>query len=315
MKQSPLLPPAVLGDKKLLSPQARAEIDSLNGRRPGKFLFQLAYAWFVIFAAIGCAIAAQNVLVSILAILIIATRQHILLLLIHEQCHCLGFKSKYGDLFVDFFVAYALFVITVEGYSQVHLTHHRYFFSSKDADILRKSGDNWTFPMPRQKLAKLFLSDLLAFNVWKMIKGKMAKGDYTLFKRPSKIPRWIRPAYYILLSIILTLTHSWGVFLLYWIVPLMTIFQVIVRWGALCEHQYVANAGVIDTTPIIIPKWWENLVLPNLNFNMHTYHHFFPGIAFCELPKVHAIFEQEKLIDDSAIFKGYFSYLKYLVRQ
>lgn len=315
MAHSPLLPPAVLGDKSSLSLQARAELDKLAGRRPRQFLVQLVLAWAIIIAAIDTAVYANNVWVSILAILIVATRQHIFLLLIHEQAHCLAFKSRFGDLIVNLFAAYPLFVMTVEGYAQVHLSHHRYYFTEKDPDILRKSGENWTFPMPKWKLAKLFLSDLFAMNVWKMIKGKMAKSNYTLFMRPSKIPSWIRPVYYLTVAAILTLTDAWGIFLIYWLLPTVTIFQAIVRWGALCEHQYVPGAGVPETSPIIMPLWWERLILPNLNFNMHPYHHFFPGIAFCELPRTHQIFQREGLIDESAVFNGYFSYLKYLVRQ
>ena len=314
MKHSPLLPAAVTGDKKSLSPEARAEINNLAGRRPGKFILQLIYAWLVIFIAVGCAVWAQNILVSIFAIFIIATRQHILFLLIHEQAHCLAFKSSYGDLFVNFFTAYPLLLMTVEGYAQVHLSHHRYYFTDKDPDILRKIGDNFTFPMPKRKLAKLFLTDLFGLNVWKMIRGKMAKSDFFLFKRPSKISSWVRPAYFILVAIILSVTHTWGLFLLYWVLPLFTILQCIIRWGAVCEHQYIPNASLADTTPIIMPLWWENLLLPNLNFNMHTYHHLFPGIAYCELPKAHEIFQRENLIDESAVFKSYLSYLKFLVR-
>jgi len=314
MKHSPLLKPAVLGNKKSLSPEAQAEINNLAGRRPVKFMLELTIAWLIIFSVIGCAVWAQNIWVSILAIFIIATRQHILLLLVHEQAHRLALKSAYGDLFVNIFNAFPLLLMTVEGYSQVHMLHHRNYFTEKDDDISRKIGDNWTFSMPKRKLAKLFLTDLFALNVWKMIKGKMAKSDFTLFKRPSTILFWVRPTYFIAMGIILSITHTWGVFLLYWVLPLFTILQCIIRWGAICEHQYVPNAKLTDTTPIIMPLWWENMLLPNLNFNMHTYHHLFPGIAFCELPKAHEIFQREKLIDESAVFKSYFSYLKFLVR-
>jgi len=313
MKHSPLLPAAVLGDKSSLSPQARAEIDKLAGRRPREFMLQLFYAWAVIGIAIGLAIAAQNILVSILAIFIIGTRQLAFFFLIHEQAHCLAFKSKYGDYFVNFFVAYPLLIATVDGYAQVHMAHHRFFLSDKDPDLQRKCGENWTFPMPARKLAGLFISDLLALNVWKMIKGKMAKSDYSLFKRPSKIPRWVQPVYYLAVAMVLTTSHSWMVFLLYWVLPLVTSFQALVRWGAICEHQYVPNASIADTSPIIMPHWWENIVVPNLNFNLHPYHHFFPGLAFCELPAAHEIFRREGLVNEKAIFKGYLSYLRYIL--
>jgi len=314
MSHSALLPPAVLGDKNSLSPEARMAIDKLAARRPRQFLLQLVYAWAVIIVAIALAVVAQNVWVSILAIMAVASRFFVFSLLIHEQAHCLAFKSKWGDLWVNALVAYPLLIATVDGYAQVHLAHHRFFFTEKDPDIVRKSGEDWTFPMAKTKLAKLFLADLFALNVWKMVKGKMAVTNYGLFKRPAHIPAWFRPSYYIVLVSVLTISHAWGAFFLYWMVPILTVYQVMARFGALCEHHYVPNANVANTSPIIIPFWWENILLPNLNFNLHPYHHFFPGIAFCDLPAVHEIFRQEGLVDETAIFKGYASYLKHLIR-
>ena len=61
-------------------------------------------------------------------------------------------------------------------------------------------------------------------------------------------------------------------------------------------------------------SWWERLLLPNLNFAMHPYHHFFPGVSFSRLPKVHAIFEREGLIDERHVFRGYAAYLRYITR-
>jgi fatty acid desaturase len=117
-------------------------------------------AWAVIIASIWLAVELQSVWVSVLAIFIVATRQNILGLLVHEQSHCLGFKASYGDSLVNFLVAYPLIVLTVEGYSQVHLSHHRYFMTEQDPDLLRKSGKGWTFPMKAGRLGKLFLTDL-----------------------------------------------------------------------------------------------------------------------------------------------------------
>jgi len=56
------------------------------------------------------------------------------------------------------------------------------------------------------------------------------------------------------------------------------------------------------------------MLLPNLTFTSHPYHHFFPGVSFSLLPKVHAIFCREGFIDDSHVFHGYAAYLKYIIR-
>jgi fatty acid desaturase len=281
-------------------------------------LVQLALAWAVIVGAISWALFAQSVWVSTLAVFLVATRQNLLGLLVHEQAHCLAFKARWGDLFVDLTAAKALLVLTVGEYAQVHLSHHRYYFTPKDPDFLRKSGADWTIPMTASRLAKLFLTDLLGLNLVKLLKSKRTTGNtgsVTLFPRPC-CPAWVRPAYYLVAAAIFTATGSWHIFLLFWLLPLVTVGQVIVRLGAISEHKYnLPNASVEESSPLIIPVWWEKLLLPNLNFTLHAYHHFFPGIAFCHLPKVHRIFRREGLVNEAHVFHGYLPFLRFMVTQ
>ena len=37
--------------------------------------------------------------------------------------------------------------------------------------------------------------------------------------------------------------------LLYWLVPLLTVTQVLVRWGALCEHKYNLDQPLSQRLP------------------------------------------------------------------
>jgi fatty acid desaturase len=116
-----------------------------------------------------------------------------------------------------------------------------------------------------------------------------------------------------LVAAVLSVTHCWDILLLYWLLPIVSVSQVIVRWGAICEHKYnLPGASVEESTPLIIPSWLDKILLPNLNFSMHPYHHYFPGIAFCNLPKVHAIYQREGLLHEGHIFRGYRSYYRYL---
>ena len=84
----------------------------------------------------------------------------------HDQAHCLGFKARFGDVITNIIAAYPLLVLTVEGYSKVHLSHHRHFFTQDDPDFLRKSGEEWHFPKKMSNLGKLFLRDLFGLNLW-----------------------------------------------------------------------------------------------------------------------------------------------------
>ena len=234
-------------------------------------------------------------------------------LLVHEQAHCLGFPARRGDVIANLLGGYPLLVLTVENYAQVHLSHHKYFFTDRDPDFLRKSGCDWSFPMPAWRFARLLLSDLVGFNVWRLLKGKRLEGD--AFKRPHPTPKWIRLIFYGSVAVALTATNTWHLFLLYWLLPLVTVFQLIVRWGGVCEHKYnLRNAAIGESSPIIVPRWWEMLLLPNLNFTLHPYHHLFPGVSYSHLPRVHQIFCSAGLIDDTRVFYGYGAYLKYLLR-
>jgi fatty acid desaturase len=197
----------------------------------------------------------------------------------------------------------------------VHLAHHRDYFTPDDPDFVRKSGADWSTPKRPLDLLKLLLGDLSGINTIKLIRGKKVAANQAAFARRHRIPRWMRPLYFVALAGLLSLSGQWGNFLLYWVLPLLTVFQVIVRWGALCEHKYnLAGASVADSTPLIVLGWWERALLPNLNFAMHPYHHYFPGVSFSRLPSVHAIFEREGLIDGRHVFRGYAAYLRYIIR-
>src|SRR5947207_6748989 len=160
MSQSHPLPSPLVADKSGLSPQVREEIFALSGARPFAFLSQAFGAWAVTIAVIALAVQLDNIWLSILAIVIIATRFNILALLVHEQVHFLGLRGRYGDLIANLLAAYPLLGVTVEGYAKVHLSHHKYYFTDDDPDFERKSGADWTFPMSRVRLVGLFLSDL-----------------------------------------------------------------------------------------------------------------------------------------------------------
>jgi fatty acid desaturase len=306
--------PAVLGGPTQLSPAARAEIQSLSGHRPVRFLVEVVLNWSVIAAIIWIGVALSNWLVTLACICAIGVRQMVFGLLIHEQVHRLGLRGRYGDWIANALVAYPIFATTVEDYAKVHLSHHKYFMTRKDPDFLRKSGDEWTFPMGIGRLVRVLALDLTGMNTAKLIRGKMAKRGMEEFTRCNPSPLWFRVGYYAVAAGALTLVEGWTTFLIYWAAPVLTVTQLWVRWIAAIEHQYnVENSDVLEVTPFIRLKWWQRILFPDLNFAMHAYHHLHPGVSFSNLPRVHEIYRREGLVDEQAIFDGQGAFLKYLV--
>jgi fatty acid desaturase len=126
----------------------------------------------------------------------------------------------------------------------------------------------------------------------------------------------LRGSFYVALAAAVTSFNVWPEFLLFWVLPLLTTTQLLVRWIAAIEHKYNSpNASVHAVTPIIRLKWWQKIVLPDLNFAQHVYHHLHPGVSYSNLPVVHEIYRAEGLVDESAIFEGQGAFLRWLVKQ
>lgn len=310
MQYSAALPAAVLRKP---SPEARKNINQLSKADPKSFLEQLAWSWLIIIAGVSAAVYFDNVLVSLLTIFIIAGRQNTFGLLMHEQTHYLGLKSRWGDVIADLLVSYPLLFLSVKSYARVHLTHHKQCLTEADPDLVHKSGEDWCFPMKASRLVWLLLRDTLGLSLISTMLGLNRKTGALNIKRLGPDHAWLTWVYFAVWAALFNWTHSWHIFLLYWLLPLCTILQGFVRLGAICEHVYILNAPLPTSTAVIIPTWWENLISPSLNFLYHIYHHYFPGVPFARLPQVHALFVKEGLVEEKHVFKSIFSYLRFLV--
>lgn len=308
------LPAAVpAGAQAKLSDDARARIQALLKPAPLRFVWTLAATWLTIIGIIWLAEAADAWWATLLAIPLVATRQNILALLIHDQSHKRGFTSKLGDVFTNMLTGWPMLVVTVENYANVHLAHHKQYFDAGDPDYSRKNGKDWTFPMPAGQLLKLFAMDVL-IGLFKFKKGKNVQpGQQNRVYREQASPKWVRLAYYAALAGLITWLQLWPVVLIYWIVPLLTFMQLIVRFGAICEHKYnLLDTTLEDSTPLITLRWWEKALLPNINFTYHIYHHLYVGAPFHCLPKIHKIYQSEGLVKEENVFHGYYAYMKFI---
>lgn len=307
-----VLPPAVIVDKNKLSTSQQERIQSLTGANTSYFIKTIVMNWAVIFALIAVARYFNHIVLTCMVIFLIGTRQNILGLLAHDQVHRLGFPSKMGDGLTNLFVAWPLLFLSVESYAKVHIAHHAYYFTKNDPDFIRKNGKDWRLPLTMPKILSILLKDMLGIHLIETIRSK--KGQTPLVTRTPYFSPWVRFCYYACFAALFTYYHLWEVFILYWVIPLVVVLQVIVRLGALCEHKYdIWHAEPQNSTPLIIPSWWEKILLPNLNFTYHIYHHIYPNISCAKLPDVHRIYQEAGLVRENCIFHGCLAYIKYLM--
>jgi hypothetical protein len=96
------------------------------------------------------------------------------------------------------------------------LQHHAKYFTNQDPDYLRKQGKQWSTPITKKTLLLWFLKDLCGMSLIAMIVGKKPRNSRQKpFPRAQSFPKWIKPAYYALFALILTITQSWHLYLLF----------------------------------------------------------------------------------------------------
>jgi fatty acid desaturase len=119
--------------------------------------------------------------------------------------------------------------------------------------------------------------------------------------------RLARFGYYLGAATIITLLGIWKGFLLYWIVPYMTMFLLFFYVRSVAEHfgsmDYEEELG---STRTVIPYFWERWFFAPHNIHYHLEHHLFPGVPFYHLPKLSAALMRDETYRAKAhITRGY----------
>src|SRR5262245_60222412 len=114
------LPNPIRGGPDGLSPAGRRALKCLSGPRPARFLLELCGVWLTILGSITLAVSVDTFIVKVLAIYVVATRQNLLGLLVHEQVHYLCSRRRWADALTNLLAGWPLIGLTVEGYAKIH---------------------------------------------------------------------------------------------------------------------------------------------------------------------------------------------------
>jgi fatty acid desaturase len=281
------------------------ELKKLSVLQPWATVAALSLDWAVIAMAIALSSYFGGVWSYLLAVAVIAGRMHGLGVLTHEAAHFRFLKDrKVADAIADLFIAWPI-MATVEGYRQNHLAHHQHTNTDKDPDWAVKLGTTaYTFPQRVWVVVLNLLGYLIAVSsvrdlahILPRVAGTKQTGRYRL----------ARFGYYLAAATLITVLGIWKGFLLYWIVPYMTLFLLFLYIRSVAEHfgsmDYDEQLG---STRTVIPYLWERCFFAPHNVNYHLEHHLFPGVPFYNLPKLSAALMLDEAYRTKAhITRGY----------
>ncbi len=253
----------------------------------------LIFDWSCIALTITAAVKISTWWAYALSLIVVASRQHALLVIVHEASHYRLSKTKWlNNLISNTFAAYPIFFCT-DGYRANHMKHHRYLNSSQDPDWVRKTPlKEWQFPQKRSELMGSFLK--IAATGWLKIillfyalSGIGSKATYT--QKESFVVLIQKMAFYCVAGLLLFKFDLWKVALLYWVVPFLLVFPMIERGRSIAEHFALPYRDEHSQSRNVICGPIEAFVFGPHNVRYHLTHHLYPSVPQYNLPKLHKL--------------------------
>jgi fatty acid desaturase len=272
-----------------------AKIKELSVLQPARALIATAEEWAVIAAAIALSAYFWHPALYVIAVIIIGSRQHALMVLGHDASHYRYLRKRWqNDLFGNLFTMWPTFA-SVEGFRKFHGTHHQYTNLANDGNRKLWHTHNaqgefereWVFPKTRRGLALIILrrAAFLTGISW------IVRGIVGVFFIPQ--PHWMvaaRLAFYASIAAALTYGGGWLGFVWYWLVPFCTWHIAAQYIRLICEHSAVdADEDEYNVTRTTLPTRLEAIFILPRNIGFHIEHHWYPSVPFYRLPELHQL--------------------------
>ena len=299
-----------------------AKIRELSRLQPARAIVATVGKWALIAAAIALCTSFWHPVLYILAVLIIGSCQHALLILGHDASHFRTLSVRWqNDLFANLFMMWPTFA-SVEGFRKFHGTHHQYTNLANDGnrhiwythDAAGDLAPDWQFPKTRLGLAWLLVrrAAFITGLFW-ILRGLVGSTFI-----PS--PVWMRAArfgFYTFSAATIISFDVWQAFLLYWIVPFCTWHIAVQYIRLICEHSAVeSDQEEYSITRTTIPTWPESIFILPCNVGYHLEHHWYPSVPFYRLPQLHqALMERQGFRAHAVIRRSVFASLGECVRE
>jgi len=243
----------------------------------------VSHAWGVIAGAIALYLLWPSGLTLGVAVLVIGTRQLGLMVLMHEAAHWLLLRPGRLNTWAGTWLCAAPVGADLRAYRRRHHLHHRHTQAPEDPDLALSAP----LPVSRGRLTWALLSDLAGWTVLRRIAaGRPGREGLVQTWRRVRAPLIANAA----LCAVLTALGGWPLYLLTWLLPWATWFQVVTRIRDIAEHGLVGDAAdpLRNTRTVAAGPLARALVAP-YGVNYHLEHHLLVFVPCWKLHQVQAL--------------------------
>ncbi len=247
--------------------------------------------------------------------------QNRLACLIHEASHYALFKNrKLNDVMANLFVVFPFFGV-ISNYRIGHWLHHRYVNDpDNDPDLLRlRKHHPRMFPVSKFRFFwEYILLQLMPHKAFTYMKGRAEYVAFTMKHEPAKDREvlsgkviWaMRLAYYATLFGVL-IYFGWFIhYLLFWIVPFVTVYPATLFLREIGHHGNYPDNGDFTNSRVYEGFWLEREIFFPFSEQNHVLHHMFPSIPWHKMRQAHEVmmryppYRDNVIICDGFFFKA-----------
>jgi fatty acid desaturase len=279
-------------------------------------MLTLLCEWSIIAGAITLGVHFPHPLVYALVWILIGTRMYALYSLLHDGIHFLLLPDRQAnDILCRLLLAWPLF-IDLDRMRRAHMAHHRHLRTPDDPELAHLDYREFHFPRPASAVALTFLLDMTGVNFIKykiMSLYRATKKTRLTNPKLESQPKAYFSAKILYYAIIFTLVVYMGwiiPFLMYWILPYITIYQALNRLRLTTEHFHLGDDAAYQTRTVKLNPIEEFFLSPH-HLGFHTEHHIYPGVPFYRLPALHRmLMDNDEYRRQALVSRSYIEVLK-----
>jgi fatty acid desaturase len=272
------------------------KLSELSSNWNGAFI---VLEWLSILLAVYCTEKFMSPITYLLAVVWVGSRFHALAIFMHEAAHYRLFKNRrLNEVIGEVFLAWPI-TVTLRGYRNSHLAHHRHVNTREDPDWEDGSKEDYRFPKTKNQMTYALIRNFIGFGFWSEFSETAKSKEFNHIPLSLRISQVVAYVAIIGSSIVFTF---WKLLILYWLVPAFTSLIFILYLRTIAEHY-----GLATDTRNTIGTFWERTLLAPYNVGFHLDHHLYPGVPWYNLRKLHELLMKDSEYRSTAhITQGYF---------
>jgi fatty acid desaturase len=248
---------------------------------------------------------------------LVAVAQHRLSGLAHDASHYTLFHNKLAnELVSDLFLMFPLVAMT-QKYRAAHLGHHRFVNDpARDPDLIRLNHpDPQHFPMPKREFWVRYVAHglwpptILRYLFGRAKAANLGGGDEvplrTLYR--FRVARSIRGAYWLSVLAAVQILHSWPIFWLFWVLPLLTFYPMLMQLREIAHHSNAPDDGDLTNSRVFRVNPLLGACVFPYGQAFHLTHHLFAMVPHYRVAEAHEVLTRYRPYREQVVVcRGYF---------